>query len=664
MQGPTFAEATQAVRNLQSELGQVDSAYKRTRDEMHVDQAHDVYKAAKHEARVATDAVENQDTGEGELALAKREVARVQEAQVAECGAAKHEVEQALTRADVAEKERAALLEEAQSSQAACVDTVALLETQRQQNIKLFSSLKRKLEENCQKGKELVAQQAEQMEAAEAILARAIKDSEAEAGNKKEKIAQLTAEYEAALQTAQVQLETAESAHEQAKQTHDQRQVETKALEERLVAELKDAEENLKHVTSAEAEADMNAKRIAREIEEISSSNTALSEATTQHQAIESKMNEAEFEAECKADELKELQEANADSAAIQAAQDDCDFHVELHEEVKAEFDNKSTAVQALKAAADTELQVLREQLEGANAQLDLCKKEHASKETELSELVSSHATQRVDAEAAADSIAAAGDVAKNNVEDITEQIQTLKQKHAEDVESIENLVSGAQAEANGNVTALKETHAVELSDQRGREETMSESRRVAKQAAVDKKGEGDACKKKQAAYLVELKDKTEVADRAHAAAIEESADKKKTHEGLQETFAAEVSTANTRLVEAEQEIEQAKSAPSAIQRLQERVAELDFNKKKAMHPEVEDFESCIIYRDEIKKVRDFSRATDTPATVPSCKAFTNTSVLFALQCTADQQKDRSAFFIGSALCVTSGRRAKCTAPC
>ena len=575
----TFEEASGELCALQTELEQLRKAHEVQISELRLSEAKNAYEGAQQDASLAAETL---DTAlKARTQLARRGLAR--------------EIEQANSRVNALSSELARLSGEIKSSEAECTSHVASLESQRQDSVKLFSSLKREIAALATEGAALLARHAAQIEAAEAGLSRETAKAQKEAPELSDTVEKLSAQCESKLEALQVDIQTAEEARKRAQQTHAEKIADNALLVQRHDGESKDAHDSVERIASALSEALCDEKLIANLIdEERSCENPSLVEAESQRHDVEVKLEEADFEAEIKMDAVKSLKAESASETSIATAQEDSDLCSELLREAREDFEKKNAAVEALQVAAAAKMEALQARMVSAISCLNGLRDDLANKKRELDALTACQTSLRTDAEEALSLVGKQHDEAKHRVAQLTKRAETIQATHIVEVQAAKNHACGDQERAARDLSTMKETHTCELSDHRALETGLEQRRSEAKQKAVEQKNEADLCKKTQAVFSLGLQDKIRSLEEKRASAIKDVEDKEQA-----------LNTLVPSRVEEDNEVGEAKSAPQVIQRLQDQMTALEFKKQKAMHPEIEDFESCILYRDEINQVRE-----------------------------------------------------------
>ena len=575
----TFEEASGELCALQTELEQLRKAHEVQISELRLSEAKNAYEGAQQDASLAAETL---DTAlKARTQLARRGLAR--------------EIEQANSRVNALSSELARLSGEIKSSEAECTSHVASLESQRQDSVKLFSSLKREIAALATEGAALLARHAAQIEAAEAGLSRETAKAQKEAPELSDTVEKLSAQCESKLEALQVDIQTAEEARKRAQQTHAEKIADNALLVQRHDGESKDAHDSVERIASALSEALCDEKLIANLIdEERSCENPSLVEAESQRHDVEVKLEEADFEAEIKMDAVKSLKAESASETSIATAQEDSDLCSELLREAREDFEKKNAAVEALQVAAAAKMEALQARMVSAISCLNGLRDDLANKKRELDALTACQTSLRTDAEEALSLVGKQHDEAKHRVAQLTKRAETIQATHSVEVQAAKNHACGDQERAARDLSTMKETHTCELSDHRALETGLEQRRSEAKQKAVEQKNEADLCKKTQAVFSLGLQDKIRSLEEKRASAIKDVEDKEQA-----------LNTLVPSRVEEDNEVGEAKSAPQVIQRLQDQMTALEFKKQKAMHPEIEDFESCILYRDEINQVRE-----------------------------------------------------------
>ena len=575
----TFEEASGELCALQTELEQLRKAHEVQISELRLSEAKNAYEGAQQDASLAAETL---DTAlKARTQLARRGLAR--------------EIEQANSRVNALSSELARLSGEIKSSEAECTSHVASLESQRQDSVKLFSSLKREIAALATEGAALLARHAAQIEAAEAGLSRETAKAQKEAPELSDTVEKLSAQCESKLEALQADIQTAEEARKRAQQTHAEKIADNALLVQRHDGESKDAHDSVERIASALSEALCDEKLIANLIdEERSCENPSLVEAESQRHDVEVKLEEADFEAEIKMDAVKSLKAESASETDIATAQEDSDLCSELLREAREDFEKKNAAVEALQVAAAAKMEALQARMVSAISCLNGLRDDLANKKRELDALTACQTSLRTDAEEALSLVGKQHDEAKHRVAQLTKRAETIQATHSVEVQAAKNHACGDQERAARDLSTMKETHTCELSDHRALETGLEQRRSEAKQKAVEQKNEADLCKKTQAVFSLGLQDKIRSLEEKRASAIKDVEDKEQA-----------LNTLVPSRVEEDNEVGEAKSAPQVIQRLQDQMTALEFKKQKAMHPEIEDFESCILYRDEINQVRE-----------------------------------------------------------
>ena len=578
----TFEEASGELCALQTELEQLRKAHEVQISELRLSEAKNAYEGAQQDASLAAETL---DTAlKARTQLARRGLAR--------------EIEQANSRVKALSSELARLSGEIKSSEAECTSHVASLESQRQDSVKLFSSLKREIAALATEGAALLARHAAQIEAAEAGLSRETAKAQKEAPELSDKVEKLSAQCESKLEALQADTQTAEEARKRAQQTHAEKIADNALLVQRHDGESKDAHDSVERIASALSEALCDEKLIANLIDEERScdnpSLVVMGMAESQRHDVQVKLEEADFEAEIKMDAVKSLKAESASETDIATAQEDSDLYSELLREAREDFEKKNAAVEALQVAAAAKMEALQARMVSAISCLNGLRDDLANKKRELDALTACQTSLRTDAEEALSLVGKQHDEAKHRVAQLTKRAETIQATHVVEVQAAKNHACGDQERAARNLSTMKETHTCELSDHRALETGLEQRRSAAKQKAVEQKNEADLCKKTQAVFSLGLQDKIRSLEEKRASAIKDVEDKEQA-----------LNTLVPSRVEEDNEVGEAKSAPQVIQRLQDQMTALEFKKQKAMHPEIEDFESCILYRDEINQVRE-----------------------------------------------------------